>query len=153
MTRQTSVRQLREFYLLESAVLFQRENNIDLYRVGALYEGILLCFSTVRRDRCNQSSAISEDDFDVKKCPLPSTMLFQVWKPGKGWAEGPTPHQNRMKAVFVNCFHRSIFKAWSHLWAEKSQLCQVKMGREWAPMRLFQRERWAHVCSSCYPLV
>lgn len=41
-----------------------------------------------------QPSAISEDDFDVKKCPLPSWMLFQVVELGKDRAEGSPPPED-----------------------------------------------------------
>lgn len=42
-----------------------------------------------------QPSAISGDDFDVKKCPLLSRVLFQVVELGKDRAEGsPLPPED-----------------------------------------------------------
>lgn len=48
--------------------------------------------------------AISEDDFDVKKCPLPSRMLFQVVEPGEDRAEGRPPPQKTDESGFRGLF-------------------------------------------------
>lgn len=51
-----------------------------------------------------QPSAISEDDFDIKKCPLPPTMLFQVVELGKDRAEGSSPPQKTDESGFPELF-------------------------------------------------